>query len=597
MMVSLSVLAIIASMAGNSRPGWIDVPADYPTIQAAIDAADEGDQIVIAPGTYNEHDISLRGKAIAIRSTDPLDPAVVEATVVDGDSIAGVFRISEGEGPRSSIEGLKIVRGYAANGAGILCLNVSPTISRCVLERNQANSEGGGGGGIACLSSHPLIEECTLRENIADHGGGIHCESSSPLIRSCTFNENAGLDNGGGISCFTGSAATIAGCEFRNNAAYDKGGGAIYVSASTPYIVDCVLEEGWADDGGGIYFTNDANSLVVRSTIQGNSVFDRGGGIAVHSSAPVLLECDIFANWAFDFSGGGIDCEEFSQITLRSCRLDRNTAYDHGGGGLYCLKSEAALFNCSISGNAAGQSGPGVFVDRSVLSLTNCTLEGNSTYGDEGGITTTDSDVSVVNSVLWGNSPSEVTVKTGAPPSITYSDIAGGWTGTGNIDEDPVFIDEQYHIAAGSPCRDAGSLNSAPTIDFDGDLRPEGGLPDIGFDEWRAGPPCELKAIISDHPLETTPGASVGLTVHLDNRCSRTMAADYIVAQVRGALGRDLLISDEIVELGPWETVDLERPVRVPPGAPIGTYAVALFVYRDEDLIGTDLEMTRVLAP
>ncbi len=596
-MVSISVLAVIASLAGNSRPGWIDVPADYPTIQEAIDAAGDGDQIVVAPGTYIGREITLRGKAITVRSSDPLDPAVVEATVVDGDSIAGVFRIREGEGPRSSIKGLKIVRGYAASGAGILCVNSSPTITWCVLERNQANSEGGGGGGIACLDSHPLIEHCTLRMNIADHGGGIHCESSSPLIRSCSLSENAGLDNGGGISCFSGSNATIVDCEFLDNAAYDKGGGAVYASASAPHIVDCVMEDGWADDGGGIYFTDEANSLVVRTTIRGNNVFDRGGGIAVRSSSPVLLDCDILSNWAFDFSGGGLDCEDLSEIKLRGCRVDGNTAYDHGGGGIYCEKSGASLVNCSISGNAAGQSGPGAFVDRSILSLTNCTLVGNSTYGDEGGITTLDSDVSVINSILWGNSPSEISVKSGSSPNITYSDIAGGWSGTGNIDADPIFSDGLYHITAGSPCRNSASLNRAPTIDIDGHLRPEGGLPDIGFDEWRAAPPCELKAIITEHPLETTPGASVGLTVHLDNRCNRMMATDYIIAQVRGPLGRDLLISGEIVELDPWETIDLERPVRVPPGAPIGTYAVALFVYRDEDLIATDLETTRVLAP
>lgn len=69
--------AIAATVSGIAAAGIIGVPGDQPTIQAAIDAAVGGDEVVIAPGTYLEA-ISFNGKAITVRSTDPSDPAVVD---------------------------------------------------------------------------------------------------------------------------------------------------------------------------------------------------------------------------------------------------------------------------------------------------------------------------------------------------------------------------------------------------------------------------------------------------------------------------------------------------------------------------------------
>ena len=61
-------------------------PAEFKTLQGAVDAARDGDLIVVNPGLYTgpgNCDIDLRGKAIRIRGDDPLDPEVVEATVID----------------------------------------------------------------------------------------------------------------------------------------------------------------------------------------------------------------------------------------------------------------------------------------------------------------------------------------------------------------------------------------------------------------------------------------------------------------------------------------------------------------------------------
>ena len=86
------------------------------------------------------------------------------------------------------------------------------------------------------------------------------------------------------------------------------------------------------------------------------------------------------------------------------------------------------------------------------------------------------SSPTVTNNILWGDSPSEIYNVSSSSPSVAYSDIQGGYTGTGNINADPLLADVangDLHLQQGSPCIDAGD-NSAPSLpatDFEGDDR------------------------------------------------------------------------------------------------------------------------------
>lgn len=88
-------------------PG-LAVPVVYPTIQAAIADADDGDVVVILPGTYHEN-INFLGKAITVQSTDPEDPDVVVSTVIQGmDPGHSVVVFGRGETPEATLAGLTI---------------------------------------------------------------------------------------------------------------------------------------------------------------------------------------------------------------------------------------------------------------------------------------------------------------------------------------------------------------------------------------------------------------------------------------------------------------------------------------------------------
>jgi len=206
------------------------VPSQYPTIQAAIYAADNGDAVIIEAGTYLEN-LNFIGKAITVRSSNPANFEIVKNTIIDGQrkDCCVVFRT--GESGNSVLEGLTLTNGggtyvdYSYNngmiegeaGGGILCLNSSPTIRHCNITGNglresyssitrdgRVPGPGGRvtttpihcGGGIALIGNcRAIIENCIVINNEADYGPGIIIrgympEQATSTISNCTVVNN-----------------------------------------------------------------------------------------------------------------------------------------------------------------------------------------------------------------------------------------------------------------------------------------------------------------------------------------------------------------------------------------------------------------------
>ncbi len=213
--ICTSIVATLA-LAGTSFAATINVPGDYTLIQDAINASSDGDTIVIAAGTYDEHSINTNNKAITIGSASGnLD------VTIDAQQGGSVFVINSGEGSGTEIKDLVITGGNATQGGGIYCRISNPTISDCTISGNTATMLG---GGIYCLSSNPTISGCTIEGNTANggRGGGIFCDGNSPTITACTISDNTAIE-GGGISFFN-SNPTISNCTISGNTAYAGGG-------------------------------------------------------------------------------------------------------------------------------------------------------------------------------------------------------------------------------------------------------------------------------------------------------------------------------------------------------------------------------------
>ena len=270
-----------------------DGPADFNNIQAAIDDANDGDIVVIHPGTYTgdgNRDIDFLGKAVTVRSTDPNDLSVVASTVIDcngtHDNQHRGFGFHRGEDANSVLAGLTITNGYSYMGGAIFCYRSSPTITNCILSGNTALDEGGAITGWY-NAEFPRIINCTIKDN---SGRGAVWGCNGP-IKNCTISNNAG---GGLIMCH----GQIINCSIKGN--YGESG----LSFCSGQIVNCCVSGNWGGwAGGGLSF---CEGQVVNCIISGNSSTERGGGVYCLDDSVEIVGCTITGNTSAH--GGAIYC-------------------------------------------------------------------------------------------------------------------------------------------------------------------------------------------------------------------------------------------------------------------------------------------------
>jgi len=476
-LMSLTALAALSTMGLSST---IYVPDDHPTIQGAIDAAVNGDTVIVRPGTYVEN-IDFVGKAITVKSEKG-----ASVTTIDGNSSDSVVTFQSGEPLDSVLDGFTVMNGSAVQGGGICSRGTysSQTIVNNIIERNAADN----GGGICCCapSGAAIITDNIIWENRADNeGAGIYIfDSSSMTITNNTISENAAIRSGGGIHSVGSSFPLI----ITNNT----------ISGNTAHA-----------GGGGISFFAAPDALIANNIISNNSTSHAGGGLEFNgtSSATIVTNNIISQNWADSVGcGGGIDCSSSSPVITNNL-ISENLVY-FAGGGINCGNDSSPIItNNTITGNWADEEGGGISCRSDCApSITNNTISENAS-GIRGGAISCwrDCNPTVTNTILWNNQAptgKEVWISYSSNPSsltIGNSDVDGGQSschvepgsalnwGPGMIDDDPRFVDSSnndYHLTWHSPCRDAGDSNAVTEIeDFEGDPRIVHSTVDMGADE------------------------------------------------------------------------------------------------------------------
>jgi len=203
-------------------------------IQAAINAASDGDTIQLAAGQYDiTTTIDPGGKQVTILGT--VDGNGDPTSILDGGGTFRVLICQSGETSTTVFENLVIQNGFGENGGGMSNLYSSnPTLTNCTFTSNSAYL----GGGMYNDSSSPTLTDCTFTSNSASiWGGGMYNDSSSPTLTNCTFTGNSADYNGGGMYNDS-SSPTLNDCTFTGNSA-DYDGGGMYNDSSSPTLTDC----------------------------------------------------------------------------------------------------------------------------------------------------------------------------------------------------------------------------------------------------------------------------------------------------------------------------------------------------------------------
>jgi predicted outer membrane repeat protein len=256
--LTLGALAAALILAGcSSNPAGPGPPrtflvdpggsGDFTTIQAGLNAASDGDTVLVVPGTYigdGNKNLTFGGMSPLLRGTGERDEVIIDC---EGEGRG--FFIDSRESP--TIENLTVTNGDMPRGGGMYINGdddapgaTAPALSNVRFVENEANVEAG--GGIYCRYAAPALVDVLFDDNTAAYeGGGMHCAYSSPALESVVFLGNEARVSGGALSCVF-SPPTVSQCVFFKN--ISPYGGALFCNASAPSINRCTFA-----DNDGLY--------------------------------------------------------------------------------------------------------------------------------------------------------------------------------------------------------------------------------------------------------------------------------------------------------------------------------------------------------
>jgi hypothetical protein len=437
----LSATALVAC-CGTVQAAVINVPADQPTVQAAINAATNGDEIVIAPGTYFEQ-LDLMGKSLLIRGT--LTP---ELTIIDAGGLLGVAITGSAA---VELRGLTFQNGSVtgASGGGIVSTNSGLTITNSILTGSNATE--GTGAALLVVGGTIALNNTTVSSNFASSsivpapfGGAVDIRDAVATISNSRFEGNIGSGVGGSALGLLGTtAAVITGSTFQSNSATATTGTAdaesagiavrdsssLVISGSTFNLNTTAFGDGVAIDVGPL--SSAASLSVTNCTFTNNTGTSGANGIVAHSSSGAFSVIDSTFEGNTLTSGTGAGIAMLTNVTLPNggalidgCTFRNNTAAVAGAvhfpclmtisdslfennratgatsgsfvitGGAGAIRSSTApngsnITRCTFRGNnllnPAGQGGGAVRAFRGFLDIVDCVFEDNYTLNLPGG--------------------------------------------------------------------------------------------------------------------------------------------------------------------------------------------------------------------
>ncbi len=482
----------------------INVPADYATIQEGIDAASDGDTVLVAAGIY-EGGIVISNKAISLigesREGTKINQAISSPQISIVDCQAGTTRV----------ENFTIKQGSSNNGGGIYSSESTVEINSVDFTNNSSSNNG---AAINSIESTVKVQNSTFSHNTSDNlGGAIYVDPLTTCeIYNSSFDNNEALW-GGAIATVGGGKLLVEGCNISFNTA----------SGNNPNPNENYPTFG---GGGGIYQEWSDSLEIYDSEITNNTAATgAGGGIAVYLSNDVIINNIVLSDNSssgppdYPSGGGGAAFYRADNVLFENSTIANNVSNHNSGGGIF-LGSESgqasivvhATFNRLTLVNNSALSGGAIFCWSAILNLYHSTLAQNEASNSEwsgGGLASHYvTEPNIINSLFYDNIPNSI--HNGYPQTsvlVAYSLVQEVWAGEGNlVDIDPLFMDpenEDFRLQLTSPCIDAGTADLDGNGFDDNDMFYTGSAPDMGALEWVIAAP-NLQAYSLDSTIFLT---------------------------------------------------------------------------------------------
>lgn len=456
------------------------VSCDFTTIQAAIDAANDGDIIKVAMGVYT--DVSMRPRNDIVNTGFVTQVVYISKSV----TIQGGYTTGFNEPPAPETNLTKLdAQGHGR--AIYITGEISPTIEGLFITQGDATNLGGdnsygppdtdAGGGVYVITATAMISNSVLFDNIGGVGGGVHLQNSSALIENSIIFSNTANNSGGGIY-INSNMPLIRYNTISTNMAGDTGGGSSLVNSQGILSNNIIISNTAGYAGGGLILANSQSTLDMNNIV-GNIAGGPGGGLLLNFSDVVLNGNTIAGNVSgiddfFNGSGGGLFLTDSNPFLVNNIIVDNeivgNSVYDQGSA-IYIQVSSPRLLHTTIAHNIGHSSGIYINDDPTpnIVSLTNTIFVSHTV-----GINVSAGHTVTLESTLWGNGDWANGMDTKGTGTIIRSHDYIGY---------PKFVDYvsgDYHLLSDSIAIDKG-ITTGVIVDIDGQNRDT--LPDLGADE------------------------------------------------------------------------------------------------------------------
>lgn len=390
----------------------------YSTIQAAVNAASDGDQIKVAQGVYTStslyvvyltKSITLTGGYTATNWNQP--SPLAQPSVLDGQLQRGGIFVENTGGGQANFAGLVLKMGAAINGGGLTVLSGTVVLTNSQVISNGLSTTSA--GGVYVAGGRVRIEGSTFQGNHGEQSGGVLVEGGAVTITQNLFSANISDISGGGVTVAAGRAVVLQN-DFIGNAAGNSHGGGASVNGGDAYFEGNLFrmnQPGFYGGGGiGLGGPPGGHSYteLVGNVIEQHTADSYGCGVTVRGAAVVSMRENIIRD-NHCREGGGIEFDSsYYSATLTANQIYSNTA-GLNGAGIVVVGGRLSLTNNlihdnQIQGSMAGSGGL-LVANSSYVTLDGNTISGNQGYENGGGIGTQGAGMTIVatNDILAGN--------------------------------------------------------------------------------------------------------------------------------------------------------------------------------------------------